>query len=127
MGKENLCPSSQSTNWEDFRSLGFGVSDINGFTGTSKYKEIPGKSQPPVESDKPSEQLLVYVLERMSVKETVPNAEGFLFQIEKPFISQIEIKVRQPLSHLHLEYQIFLLKIKQNRNFFYYNGSTSSL
>lgn len=57
------------------------------------------KSQPPVESDKPSEQLLVYVLERMSVKETVPNAEGFLFQIEKkPFISQIEIKVRQPLT-----------------------------
>ena len=39
MGKENLCRSSQSTNWEDFRTLGFEVSDINSFTGTSKYKE----------------------------------------------------------------------------------------
>ena len=57
MGKENLCHSSQSTNWEDVRTLGFGVSDISGFTGTSKYKETDmwRRSQPPVRSDEPSE------------------------------------------------------------------------
>ena len=44
MGKENSCHSSRHTNWEDFRTLGFGVSDINGFTGTSKYKKTHGGS-----------------------------------------------------------------------------------